>query len=105
MTGMYVCYWYVCMSGETYIPRKLEVCMYVKGMYVCLGKQTYLETRGMYVCMLRVCMHVWGNIHTLFSEVTRYLAGIPCLPLPSRYVCMYVSTKIIGMYVWGSIHT
>ena len=41
--GMYVCYWYVCMSGETYIPRKLEVSMYVKGMYVCLGKQTYLE--------------------------------------------------------------
>ena len=40
--------------------------------------------------MLKVCMYVWGNIHTLFSEVTRYLAGIPCLTPPSRYVCMYV---------------
>ena len=36
--GMYVCM-YVCMSRETYIPRKLLVCMYV---WVC----------------------VWGNIHT-----------------------------------------
>ena len=29
---------YVCMSGETDIPRKLWVCM-----NVCLGKHTYLE--------------------------------------------------------------
>ena len=62
--------------------------MYVKGMYVCLGKHTYLENKviGMYVflgkhtrledyryvClsgetyipMIKVCMCVWGNIHT-----------------------------------------
>ena len=57
---------YVCMSGETYIPRKLEVCMYetyIPGKclgYVCLRKHTYLENyRYMYVW---VC--VWGHIHT-----------------------------------------
>ena len=49
--------------------------MYVKGMYVCLGKHTYLEN-DRYVCMygetyipyitknIKVCMYVWGNIHT-----------------------------------------
>ena len=82
---MYVCmvqnYRYVCLSGETYIPRNYRnVYMYVKGMYVCLGKHTYLENKvigmyvclgkhtyletiGMYICMLKVCMCVWGNIH------------------------------------------
>ena len=52
--------------------------MYVKGMYLCLGKHTYLENyryvcmsgetyiprNYRYVCMLKVCMCVWGNIHT-----------------------------------------
>ena len=82
--GMYVCQRY----------RKLKVCMYVclgkhtypeNDRYVCMsGKHTYLETRGMYVCqryvcmsgetyiprnyryvcMSKVCMCVWGNIHT-----------------------------------------
>ena len=49
----YVCLLLVCMYvWETYIPRKLEVCMYVKGMYVCLGKQTYLQKIiGMYICL------------------------------------------------------
>ena len=62
--GMYVCQRYVCMSGETYIPRNYryvcmsKVCMCVWGnihtletigMYVCRGKHTYLETIGMYV--------------------------------------------------------
>ena len=101
MIGMYVC-----MRKHTY-HTQLKNTYKITGMYECLGEHTYLETRGMYVCMLRVCMHVWGNIHTLFSEVTRYLAGIPCLPPPhlGMYVCMYVSSKIIGMYVWGNIHT
>ena len=77
---------YVCMSGETYIPRKLEVCRYVKGMYVwgniqtwkmigmyvCLGKHTYLENYR-YVCMsgcvsgdtyIYVCMSGETYIHT-----------------------------------------
>ena len=63
--------------------------MYVKGMYVCLGKHTYLENKRYvcmsgetyiprkyrYVCMLKVCMCVWGNI------------------------------KFLEMYVWGNIHT
>ena len=80
---MYVKDIYVCLGKQTYLEKK--------GMYVCLGEHTNLETRGMYVCMLRVCMHVWGNIHTLFSEVTRYLAGIPCLPPHlGMYVCMYL---------------
>ena len=52
--------------------------------------------------MLKVCMYVWGNIHTLFSEVTRYLAGIPCLPPHlGMYVCMYGPKLKVCMYVWG----
>ena len=38
-------------------------------------------------------MYVWANIHTLFSEVSKYLAGIPWLPpYQGMYVCMYVET-------------
>ena len=49
--------------------------MYVKGMYVRLGKhivsryvcmsgETYIPRNYRYVCMKKVCMCVWGNIHT-----------------------------------------
>ena len=34
-------------------------------------------------------MYVGANIHTLFSGVSKYLAGIPWLPPPIK-VCMYV---------------
>ena len=91
------------MSGETYIPRKLkvcmyvwgnihtyklEVCMYVKGMCVCLGKHTYLEN-DRYVCMY-VCTYVWGNIHTIH---TWKIIGL--------YVCLGKHTYLetTGMYV------
>ena len=40
--------WYVCMSGETYIPRQEEVCMYVC-MSVCMV-QTYIHQKHGYVC-------------------------------------------------------
>ena len=81
---------YVCLGKHTYLENDRYVCMYVwgnihtihtlknKGMYVCLGKHTYLENyryvcmsgetyiprNYRYVCMLKVCMCVWGNIHT-----------------------------------------
>ena len=42
------------MSGETYIPRRLKVCMYVLGN---IHTQKVIGT-------LKVCMYVWGNIHT-----------------------------------------
>ena len=52
--------------------------MYVKGMYVCLGKhtnlendtyvcmsgETYIRRNYRYVCMSKVCLCLWGNIHT-----------------------------------------
>ena len=51
-------------------------------------------------------MYVWANIHTLFSEVSKYLAGIPWLPpYQGMYVCMYVCrgkhtyVETMGMYV------
>ena len=50
-------------------------------------------------------MYVGANIHTLFSGVSKYLAGIPWLPPLSRYVCMYVCrgkhtyVETMGMYV------
>ena len=113
------------MSGETYIPRNFGVCMYVWGnihthkmigMYVCLGKHTYPETRGMYVCMSKVCMYVWGKMSgeayiPRKLEVSMYVKGMfvcqgkqtylencryVCMPgetyIPRnyRYVCMYV---------------
>ena len=60
--------------------------MYVKGMYVCLGKHTYLENLR-YVCTLKVCMYVWGNIHTY--------------KIIGMYVCLGKHTYLetIGMYV------
>ena len=66
---MYVKGMYVCLGKHT----NLETI----GMYVCLGKHTYIENlryvctsgetyipRKRYVCMIKVCMCVWGNIHT-----------------------------------------
>ena len=47
-------------------------------------------------------MYVWANIHTLFSEVSKYLAGIPWLPpYQGMYVCMSKHTDVatMGMYV------
>ena len=46
--------WYVCMFGETYIPRQEEVCM-----YVCMHGPK-VHTLKAYP----VCMYVRGNIHT-----------------------------------------
>ena len=54
--GMYVCQRYVCVSGETYIPRNYR--------YVCMSGETYIPRNYRYVCMIKVCMCVWGNIHT-----------------------------------------
>ena len=40
--------WYVWMSGERYIPRKEEACMYVC-MYVCIVR-TYRPQKHGYEC-------------------------------------------------------
>ena len=99
--GMYVClgvclgkhtylehYRYVCMSGETYIPRNSRYAIVSPDIH------TYLSFSRS-VCFL----------HTSFAEVSKYLAGNPCLPPPSRYVCMYVcmskhtDVATMGMYV------
>ena len=53
--------WYVCMSGETYIPRQEEVCMYV-------------------------CMH-GPNVHTSKARVCMFLGDIEESYIPSMYVC------------------
>ena len=69
--GMYVClgkhtypenYRYVCMSGKhTYLETR---GMYVCQRYVCMSGETYIPRNYRYVCMSKVCMCVWGNIHT-----------------------------------------
>ena len=84
------------MSGEIYIPRKLEVCMatpvsrYVC-MCVCMGKHTYLEIIGMYVCLGK---------HT-YLENYRYVCMSGETYIPRNYDTWYVK----GMYIWGNIHT
>ena len=84
--GMYVClgkhtylenYRYVCMSDKhTYKENNRYVCMsgkhtyletrgmYVCQRYVCMSGETYIPRNYRYVCMSKVCMCVWGNIHT-----------------------------------------
>ena len=94
--------WYVCMSGETYIPRQEEVCM-----YVCLyawSKRTYIKSTGMYVSGRHrrvihtqyVCMYVRGNIHT--QKIRGMYGMYVCLGKHTylekkRYVCMYAWSK------------
>ena len=54
---MYVCM-YVCMGKHTY-HTYLE-----NYRYVCMSGETYIPRNYKYVCMSKVCMCVWGNIHT-----------------------------------------
>ena len=116
---MYVCRYvcmYVCMSGETYIPSKLQVCMVCMYVWVHVQHRRVCGQRVQVVFMYVKGMYIWGHIHTYipivspdihtylsfsrsvcflhtsFAEVSKYLAGNPCLPPPSRYVCMYVET-------------
>ena len=124
--GMYVCTlyvcmyvgMYVCMSGETYIPSKLQVCMVCMYVWVHVQHRRVCGQRVQVVFMYVKGMYIWGHIHTYipivspdihtylsfsrsvcflhtsFAEVSKYLAGNPCLPPPSRYVCMYVCRNI-----------
>ena len=87
--------WYVCMSGETYIPRQEEVCMYV-------------------------CMH-GPNVHTSKARVCTflgyieesYVSRIHRRVVHTQYVCMSGETDIprklevcmVCMDVWGKIYT
>ena len=55
---------YVCMNGcKSHALWRMGIRRVYDVMYVCVGKQTSLEN-GRYVCLLLVCMYVWGNIHT-----------------------------------------
>ena len=117
---MYVCMYVgmcVCMSGETYIPSKLQVCMVCMYVWVHVQHRRVCGQRVQVVFMYVKGMYIWGHIHTYipivspdihtylsfsrsvcflhtsFAEVSKYLAGNPCLPPHlGMYVCMYVET-------------
>ena len=53
--GKHIVSRYVCLGKHTY----LEIFR-----YVCMSGETYIPRNYRYVCMIKVCMCVWGNIHT-----------------------------------------
>ena len=91
--------WYVCMSGymcntDVYVAK--ECRWYLCMSKVCISGDTYIHT---YKPIVSPDIHTYlsfsrsvCSLHTSFAEVSKYLAGNPCLPPPSRYVCMYVET-------------
>ena len=64
---MYVCRYvcmYVCMSGETYIPSKLQVCMVCMYVWVHVQHRRVCGQRVQVVFMYVKGMYIWGHIHT-----------------------------------------